>query len=390
MPPKKTVNDIKKYYETFNVGDVKDPKNLKDQVLYNLYKKAVPDKGVNAPKIEPMPAGLVHQLDCLYLPDDDGYKYALTVVDVGSRVMDCEPMKEISAETVMESLLKIYKRGILKLPKQTLQIDSGSEFKGDFKKHFEKLGINLRVAQTGRHRQQGLVESRNKSVATPLLKRQTAEELITGEKSTQWVKFLPVVVKYLNTKFKVKNPWDDKHPDYDVIFGETKCKGNACDVIDVGTNVRYQLDEPLDVASGKKLSGKFRAGDIKWSMKPVQIEHVQLMPNEPPLYKLKGKTALYTRGQLQIASDNEKLPPASVQEKFIIEKIVKQIKKAGKIFYEVKWKGYNKTSEEPREKLMEDAPQLVEEFEKSLVKKGKKLIVAPIEDFLGVPKKKKK
>jgi hypothetical protein len=376
--------DIRNYYKNFTLSDVKDAKNLKHEIVYQLYKKVVPDSGGNKTHIEPLPAGLVHQLDCLYLPDDDGYKYALTVVDVGSRMMDAEPMKEIHPISAMKALVQIYKRGILKLPEQTFQVDSGSEFKGEFKKYFEKLGINFRVAQAGRHRQQGLIESRNKSVGTPLLKRQTAEELLTGEKSTQWVTFLPIVVKHLNERFKVKNPWDDKHPNYEVTFGETTCKGNACDVLNVGTLVRYQLDEPLDVASGKKLAGRFRAGDVKWSLKPVRIEHIQLMPNQPPLYKIEGRTALYTRGQLQLVSEHDKLPPASVQERYAIDKLVKQIKKAGKLFYEVKWKGYDSKDNtiESREQLIKDVPQLVEEFEESIKKKNKKLNVVPIEDFL--------
>ena len=380
-------NDVNQFYKTFLVGDVSDPKNLNKEILYQLYKKVVPDKGDNAPHIEPMPSGLVQQLDCLFLPDDDGFKFALTVVDVGSRLMDCEPMKEISSKSVLKALKQIYKRGILKMPSQSFQVDAGSEFKGDFKQHFEKFGINIRVAQTGRHRQQGLVESRNKSIATPLLKRQTAEELITGEKSTQWIKYLPAVVKYLNNKFEKKDPWNDTNPDYKVIFGETTCKGNTCDVLNVGTMVRYKLDEPIDVASGKKLAGKFRAGDIKWSMKPVKIEHIQLIPNNPPLYKIQGKTALYTKGQLQIASSDEKLPPSSVQEKYIIDKIIKKINKKGKIFFEVKWKGYDETTEESREKLIKDVPQMVEEFEKAPAKKVKEV---SIEDFLVTKTKKEK
>ena len=57
-----------------------------------------------------------------------------------------------------------------------------------------------------------------------------------------------------------------------------------------------------------------------------------LIPGQPPLYKLKDKTALYTYQQLQIVSKDEKLPPSSIQRKFIVEKIdAKKIK--GKMYY---------------------------------------------------------
>ena len=34
-----------------------------------------------------------HQADTLYLPNDNQYKYALVVVDVGTRMIDAEPLK---------------------------------------------------------------------------------------------------------------------------------------------------------------------------------------------------------------------------------------------------------------------------------------------------------
>ena len=33
-------------------------------------------------------------------------------------------------------------------------------------------------------------------------------------------------------------------------------------------------------------------------------------------------------------------------------------------YYEVKWKGYNETTQEPREVLLKDVPKMVNQFEK--------------------------
>ena len=261
--------------------------------------------------------------------------------------------------------MKIFNRGILKEPSQTIQVDSGAEFKGNFKVYFEKRGINLRISQTGRHRQQGLIESRNKSIGTALLKRQTAEELITGEPSTEWVDFLPTVIREMNKRFFIKDTWDDAKPDYKKIFADTNCSGETCNILGIGTQVRYQLDEPIN-STGKKLFGKFRAGDIKWSLKPTVIMRYQLMSGQPPMYKLKGKTALYTCGQLQVVNNDSKLPPPSVQVKFTVEKLLDKKKIKGKIHYLVRWVGFKKADDtwEPRTEIIKQIPDMIKEYDK--------------------------
>lgn len=360
--------DISDFYDTFLVG--KKAKSLKKEVLYQLYQKPTKDKKEEAPSVpQTIPPDMINQIDTLYLPDDDGYKYCLTVVDIGTRKTDAEPMKSLDSKTALVTIQIIYKRGIVKIPSQTIQCDSGSEFAGEFKKFFEGNGIQFRISQAGRHRQQGLIESRNKSIGTPLLKRQTAQELLTGEKSTEWVKYLPKVIKYLNEKFSVKKPWNDKAPDYKEIFADVKCKDKSCEVIPNGTLVRFQLDEPIDT-QGKKLHGKFRASDIRWSLQPTEIEHPQMMPNQPIMYKIKGKTALYTRNQLQIVSDDSKMPPSKVLEKHKVKKILGKIIKNGKIFYKIWWEGYSKTeaTEEPKTELIKDIPDMIKDYEQSLKK----------------------
>ena len=37
--------------------------------------------------------GYIYQADLLFLPNDEGYKYALVVVDIGSGLCDAEPLK---------------------------------------------------------------------------------------------------------------------------------------------------------------------------------------------------------------------------------------------------------------------------------------------------------
>ena len=40
-----------------------------------------------------MPPNAIQQADLLYLSDDTGFKYPLVVIDLGSRLMDAEALK---------------------------------------------------------------------------------------------------------------------------------------------------------------------------------------------------------------------------------------------------------------------------------------------------------
>ena len=351
-------NDTDKYYTRFLVSDVKDKKNLQEHILYQLFKK--PKNDDIAPEIispEDHKPNQIHQADLLYLPADDGYMYGLTVVDTGSRLTDCEPIKDKKALTVLNAIKKIYDRGIIKIPEISLEVDSGSEFKGVFSKYFKDKSINIRVAQTGRSRQQGLVESRNGSIANILLKRMVAEELLTKEKSVEWVYYLPKLIKLINTHFYKKEiKLTSKQ-----ILADVKTDGPT-ELLLEGTSVRVQLDKPVNVINGERLIGKFRVGDIRWSMNPTKIDRLQLIPNQPILYKLQGYEPLYTRQQLQVITKST-LPPKSVQKKFIIDEILEKKKIKNIIHYLIKWQGYDTPTWEPRKTIIIDVPDMVKQFE---------------------------
>ena len=68
------------------------------------------------PQTQALEEGATAQADTLFLPNDNGFKYCLVVVDIASRKMDCEPMKTKSAEETKKAFQKILKRKILKEP----------------------------------------------------------------------------------------------------------------------------------------------------------------------------------------------------------------------------------------------------------------------------------
>ncbi len=300
------------YYEDFDPTKIPKSK-LQKQIIYKLYKKVKKDKGVNMPHYRVPNPGVVASADLLFLPHDNGYKYALVVVDDGSRLVDAEPLKNKTTEAVLKGFKKIFDRGIIKMPSARLEVDDGGEFKGSVKRFFKEGGVFVRVGKPGRSRQQALVERKNQFIGTIILKRLTSQELLSGKTERAWVHLLPKVVAAINKRVgKFKLPKSN---------GEPVCEGNACEVLPIGTQVRVALDKPQEV-TGVKLAGKFRSSDIRWDPRIREVREIIIKPDFPPLYLLDGNVGEkkldptpYTKNQLQIVSKDEELPPKSILKK---------------------------------------------------------------------------
>lgn len=355
------------YYKDYGITPVPSA-FINKQELANLFKKPKKDKGVNMPRIQVSEPNTVHQADLLYLPHDNGYKYALVVVDLGSRLTDAEPLKDKKAENVKAAFIKIYARGIIKMP-QRLQTDPGTEFKGAVKEYFKKNGVYIRYGKPGRHRQQALAERRNQTIGDALTKRMTAVELLTGQLNSEWVDDLPIVIEAMNKKYGNKKQKE--------LPQEPLCEGDSCDILEVGTKVRAILDEPRDI-TGQKLIGKFRSADIRWNPKVRTVKMIILNPGSPIGYLLDGKdlkdgmeATFYTKNQLQVIPDDEEEPPVSVlkaaPETGIVKAILDKKKEKNKIFYLVQWKGKNaKSSWIAKTSLVKDVPDLIESYENNI------------------------
>ena len=267
---------LNKFYETFLITK-ENRKLLDNEMLRNLYKKPKKETGLNKPRFQPVKEGYTHQADLLYMPMDHGFRYVMVVVDIGSRKVDAEPIKNKRNETVLKAFQKIYGRNILNLPKR-LEVDDGSEFKGSVKKYFEDNNIYVRVAKAGRHRQQAIVERKNQTIGKALHMAMSAQQLITNKVERRWVHLLPELIKAINnnTKDYVKKQ---------KYINEPTCSGNSCILLNIGTKVRVLLDEPIET-TGKKLSGRRRSSDIYWNPQERKIVNVVLYPNQPAMYQL--------------------------------------------------------------------------------------------------------
>lgn len=362
--PEEVKEDIENFYKRFNLTKVKNKRNVENELLYQLFKK--PKETVKI-KLVDTSRDDVQQIDLLYLPNDKGFKYALVAVDVGSRLTDAAPLKGRTAKETLAAMKKIYKRKILNLPNQIV-VDSGKEFQGEFASWFKQQGVRVFVSQPNRHRETGLVESRNKSIGDYIMRRQAAQELVTGETSREWIDDLPVLINELNERFERK---DSAPNESNKIF----CKGRTCDLLELGDLVRYPLDRPIDIATGKPTDRRFRSGDIRYSITPAKIRTIRTSPTNPPLYGLEGKKALYSREVLIPVKEEEiKLPPSSTQRIFEIEKLLNKKVIDGLIHFLVKWKNGDEPTWEPRRTLIREVPNLIKEYDNSLKKKSKKKV----------------
>ena len=108
-----------------------------------------------------------NQADLLFLPHDTvgnkTYRYALTLVDVGTRYKEAEPLTSKDSKEVAKAFEKIHSRH-LKYPK-LLQVDPGREFMGAVSQMMAKHCVKIRRGRTEIHRDQGVVERFNRTLA---------------------------------------------------------------------------------------------------------------------------------------------------------------------------------------------------------------------------------
>lgn len=295
------------------------------------------------------------QADLLFLPNDDGYKYCLVVVDIATRKVDAEPLKTKESKEVKQAMQKIYKRKILKTPLR-LEIDPGKEFEGNFSRYFKNM-LHIVKKIVGRHRQQSVVETKNFQIGKILNTRMLVEEINNNDTSRSWVDILPKVIKLINKYFSHEPMGID-------VDQPIKTNKFSSDMLPVGARVRIQLDNPIDYVNEKNLSGRFRAGDIRWSKTVHKITSFYLRPGQPPMYQLDDDTRVaYTKYQLQVVRNDEVRPTGESQNKWNVEKLVRRFKSKNKIVFEVKWEGYKETTIEPRSNLIKDVPEMVRAFE---------------------------
>ncbi len=292
-----------------------------------------------------------------------GNKWILTAIDVFSKKAWALPMKNKSDNTVLLTMRKIVNKiG----PFKVMRTDPGSEFKNNLIKNLmRQKGVRQVFGRARTPQSQGLVERFNGTLKKLILK---AREL----KFLQWDTFLNTLVDNYNNTFQdtIKaNPNKIDEGDKDVqkvakqliaIKTKRKIPIKANISTKKGDNVRIKIETEL-----------FPKGSVpNWTFDIFNVDKVTIPRKSTTAkqFKLKDKNGRAVDGTF-FATDILKIPANTVsikdrEPKFIISKLVKPFISKGKRFYLVKWQGWKDLTEEPRETLLQDAPKLVNAFEK--------------------------
>ena len=255
-------------------------------------------KGSLLEKIHKTRVELLKDLITYIEKHDIGTQYILVVVDDHTKICDAEPLFYKSSEAVLEGLKLIYKRKILALPK-IMECDPGKEFRCVVKTFFEKKHIHMRYGQANRHRQQALVEYKNQILGKILTLSMTAEELESTKEDKLcklWVKDLPTAIKLINKEIA-----ENTIPLTEALNNGDPFSSNYNKVLlEIGSTVRIMLDYPID-SNNKKLHGKFRSGDRRWTKQIYKIKEILILPGKPPMY--------LTSNNDLVARTRHQLPP---------------------------------------------------------------------------------
>ena len=163
----KGLSAIEKLVSAAKVTEQQAKDWLKRPAIWQIFLPA--PRRLSRPKFDVAVPNKVHKADLLFLPHDrvgrKTFRYALTVVDVASRYKEAEPLTSKTATEVADALSRIYRRGPLKWPK-LLQVDPGREFMGAVSQLLAKHTVQVRRGRVDIHRDQGILERWNRTLAT--------------------------------------------------------------------------------------------------------------------------------------------------------------------------------------------------------------------------------
>ena len=287
---------------------------LEKQAMWQIY--LAPPEYIPRPRWKVSKPNQVHQADLLFLPHDTifgrVYRYALVVIDVASRYKDAEALRTKESGEISKCFSKIYSRR-LSWP-GVLMVDPGREFMGNVTKLMNHHGVSIQRGQTGNHRSQAFAERANKSLSERLFSHQYAQEMMGKDRSREWVKRLPQVLKAMNSE---PTRLIGKDPSSALASGQVEEKGSSYKRpvglgearLPPGVNVRY-LYAPGEGEGGERR----RATDPIWSLGVYYLIRSVVSSDQPVLYYLSSGAPKrgFVREELLVVPSDTELPPKGV------------------------------------------------------------------------------
>ena len=287
----KGLSVVKKLAKPSRVSEEAAKAWLEKQALWQV--NLPPPRRIPCPKFDVRMPNEVHQANLLFLPHDkvgkSTFRYALVVVDIASCFKAAKPLSTKESGGVAAALARLYRRGPLRWPK-LLQVDPGREFMGSVSQLLTRNKVTVRRGRPDVHRDQGIVERANRTLAERLFGHQYAQELVNPHtRSHEWVKRLPVVLAALNnevTRLMGKRPavairsQSVTHKSSSVV--PSRQVGLSEVRLPPSMVVRY-LYRPGELEGGCR-----RATDPVWSLKTYKLSRAVAKSGAPIVYHLKG------------------------------------------------------------------------------------------------------
>ena len=177
-------------------------------------------------------------------------------------------------------------------------------------------GVSVRRGRVAIHRDQGIVERWNRTLAERLFAHQYAQEmrLLLGQRSTEWVAWLPGVVAAINgevTRLTGKKPRDAIKAERVAQKFSSVVPGRPVDlheqILPSGVGGRY-LYQPGELEGGRR-----RATDPVWSLEVYRLGRSVTKPDEPVLYYFQdGPPRGFVREELLVVPPDTQQPPDGV------------------------------------------------------------------------------
>ena len=284
-----------------------------------------------------------------------GFKYLLNGIDMSSRFIYSQALKNKTEAEVLQAFKKIYKKAQIK----AIRSDNGSEFiNKKFKDFLTEKGIKQIFSEAGKPQSNGMIERSNATI------KELIQKSLELNEKFDWPKNLQKLIDNINnsqhriTGFspnQIQEAYEknDKGVLEEAYNKELKKKGSniSKEIYNVGDFVR--IHEPSD-KTRQVWSNEIY--EIEKVMKPIKSYSVYE-------YKLKEFKDRFKEEEL-LKIEGEPQNKIIKVNKFVISKLIKPVIKNNVAFYEVQWKGYKEHTIEPRETLLKDVPKMVNQFEK--------------------------
>ena len=256
-----------------------------------------------------------------------GFRYILTCIDVLSRFAWARPLKTKSGSEMAEAIEDILKTSD-RAPKR-IQSDQGKEFYNvPVKRFLESKNIELFSVKSPN--KAALVERFNRTLKTKIWK------MFTSRNNQKWLDALPEIVYAYNHSIHRVIQMKPAHV----------TKENAMIVWErlYGKDKRHKLTlkniHKGDVVRISKVKGQFEKGYLpNWSKEEFMVDDVntKFLPTMVSLKEYHGEDI---QGGFY-GDEIQKIMRDADDDIYDVEKVIRQKRKDGQIWYLVKWLGYD-------------------------------------------------